>query len=298
MAASIRNYWMLGLAAALIIAVLVAGCTQQPGDGQATPTTPGGQATTPPTTVSVLKLSGSTTVLPIAQKAADAYMADHAMTDIQIASGGSSVGVQAIGEKTVDIGMSSRDLKAEEKTKYPGLVETVIANDGIAIIVNPANTVSGLTMDQIKAIYNGSVTNWKTVGGPDQTIVVVGRDSASGTREFFTESVMKKTNYTSTMLEKNSNGGVQQTIAQTPGAIGYVGLGYIDTTVKSVPILVNGTPVQATVGTVIGKTYPISRPLLMITQGSPAGLAKSYIDFILSPAGQKIVTEEGFVPLA
>jgi phosphate transport system substrate-binding protein len=177
-------------------------------------------------------------------------------------------------------------------------VQTVIANDGIAIIVNPANTVSGLTMDQIKAIYNGSVTNWKTVGGPDQAIVVVGRDSASGTREFFTESVMKKTNYTSTMLEKNSNGAVKQTITQTPGAIGYVGIGYIEKDVKAVPVVVNGAPVQASIGTVISKTYPISRPLLMITQGSPTGLAKIYIDFILSPAGQKIVTEEGFVPLA
>jgi phosphate transport system substrate-binding protein len=278
--------------------MLFAGCVQQPGGGQPTPTQPGSQPTTPPATISVLKISGSTTVLPIAQKAADAYMVDHAMTDIQISGGGSSVGVQAIGEKTVDIGMSSRDLKAEEKTKYPGLVETIIANDGIAIIVNPANTVSGLTMDQIKAIYNGSVTNWKTVGGPDQTIVVVGRDSASGTREFFSESVMKKTNYTSTMLEKNSNGAVKQTITQTPGAIGYVGIGYVDKDVKAVPVIVNGTPIQASIGTVIGKTYPISRPLLMITQGPPAGLAKSYIDFILSPAGQKIVTEEGFVPLA
>jgi len=288
----------LGLAAVLVIAMLFAGCVQQPGGGQPTPTQQGGTATIPPTKVSVLKISGSTTVLPIAQKAADAYMNDHAMTDIQISGGGSSVGVQAIGEKTVDLGMSSRDLKAEEKTKYPGLVETVIANDGIAIIVNPANSVSGLTLDQIKAIYNGSVTNWKTVGGPDQTIVVVGRDSASGTREFFSESVMKKTNYTSTQLEKNSNGAIQQTVAQTPGAIGYVGLGYIDPTVKAVPIIVNGTPVQATVATVIAKTYPISRPLLMITQGPPAGLARNYIDFILSPAGQKIVTEEGFVPLA
>jgi phosphate transport system substrate-binding protein len=288
----------LGLAAVLVIALLFAGCVQQPGGGQPTPTQPGSQPTTPPATTSVLKISGSTTVLPIAQKAADAYMADHAMTDIQIAGGGSSVGVQAIGEKTVDIGMSSRDISAAEKTKYPGLVETVIANDGIVIIVNPANSVSGLTMAQLKGIYNGTVTNWKAVGGPDQTIVVVGRDSASGTRTFFSEAVMNKENFTATMLEKNSNGAVQQTIGQTPGAIGYVGLGYVDNTVKAVPIVVNGTPIQATIGTVIGKTYPISRPLLMITQGPPAGLARSYIDFILSPAGQKIVTEEGFVPLA
>lgn len=282
MAGSLPKYWIFGLAAVLIIAVLAAGCTQQPGEGQKT----------------TLKVTGSTTVLPIAQAAADAYMDDHPMTDIQVAGGGSSVGVQSVGEGTAQIGMSSRDLKAEEKTRYPNLQSTVIASDGIAIIVNPANTVSGLTLAQLRGIYNGTVTNWKAVSGPDQVIVVVGRDSASGTREFFWESVMKKENFTATQLEKNSNGAIRQTVVQTPGAIGYVGLGYIDAEVRAVPIMVNGVPVQATVETVIAGTYPISRPLLMITQGSPSGMAKSYIDFILSPAGQKIVTGEGFVPVA
>jgi phosphate transport system substrate-binding protein len=282
MAGSLPKYWIFGLAAVLIIAVLAAGCTQQPGEGQKT----------------TLKVTGSTTVLPIAQKAADAYMNDHASTDIQVTGGGSSVGVQAIGEGTADIGMSSRALKSEENAKYPNLQSTVVASDGIAIIVNKENTVTGLTLAQLRGIYNGTVTNWKAVGGPDQVIVVVGRDSASGTREFFWESVMKKENFTATQLEKNSNGAIRQTIVQTPGAIGYVGLGYVDSEIHSVPIMVNGTPVDATVATVLSGKYPISRPLLMITQGSPSGIAKSYLDFILSPAGQKIVTDEGFVPLA
>jgi phosphate transport system substrate-binding protein len=282
MAVSLPKYWIFGLAAVLIIAVLAAGCTQQPGEGQKT----------------TLKVTGSTTVLPIAQAAADATMDDHPMTDIQVAGGGSSVGVQSVGEGTADIGMSSRDLKAEEKTRYPNLQSTVIASDGIAIIVNPANTVSGLTLTQLRGIYNGTVTNWNAVGGPDQVIVVVSRDSASGTREFFSETVMKKEDFTPTQLEKNSNGAIRQTVVQTPGAIGYVGLGYIDAEVRAIPIMVNGVPVQATVETVIAGTYPISRPLLMITQGSPSGMAKSYINFILSPAGQKIVTDEGFVPVA
>jgi phosphate transport system substrate-binding protein len=109
---------------------------------------------------------------------------------------------------------------------------------------------------------------------------------------------MKKENFTATQLEKNSNGAIKQTIVQTPGAIGYVGLGYVDSEIHSVPIMVNGTPVDATVATVLSGKYPISRPLLMITQGPPSGVAKSYLDFILSPAGQKIITDEGFVPLA
>jgi phosphate transport system substrate-binding protein len=281
MADSIHKYCVFGLAAVLIIAVLAAGCTQQSGDSQKT----------------TLKVTGSTTVLPIAQAAADAYGKDHASADIQVTGGGSSVGVQAIGEGTADIGMSSRDLKAEENTKYPGLVVTTIANDGIAVIVHPTNTVSGLTVAQVKEIYAGNTTNWKDVGGPDQVIVVVGRDSASGTREFFFETVMKKQNFTRTQLEKNSNGAVKQTITQTPGAIGYVGLGYVDSESKAVPIIVNGEPVMPSIANVLNKKYPISRPLIMITRGAPAGLAKDYLDYILSPAGQKIIADEGFVPI-
>lgn len=288
MAAPQRKFsCFLGLVAVLVIALFAAGCTQT-GDGGPSPTAP--RETT-------LKVTGSTTVLPIAQAAADAYMADLATADIQVTGGGSSVGVQSIGEGTADIGMSSRDLKAEEKTKYPNLVTTTIANDGIAVIVHPSNTVASLTIAQIKAIYKGEITTWNEVGGPDQPVVVIGRDSASGTREFFSEKVMNKEDYVATQLEKNSNGAVKQTVAQTPGAIGYVGLGYIDAEITAVPVIVDGTPVEPTVANVVATTYPIARPLLMITQGAPSGLAKEYIDFILSPAGQKIISDEGFVPI-
>jgi phosphate transport system substrate-binding protein len=281
MAVANTNYWISGLALVLIIAVLAAGCTQQPGDSQKT----------------ALKVTGSTTVLPVAQAAADAFGKEHASADIQITGGGSSVGVQSIGEGTADIGMSSRDLKADEKTKYPGLVVTTIANDGIAVIVHPGNSVSGLTLNELKEIYAGNTTNWKEVGGPDQVIVVVGRDSASGTREFFFDAVMHKQDFTRTQLEKNSNGAVAQTITQTPGAIGYVGLGYVDRGSKAVPLVVNGEPVMPSIANVLNKKYPLSRPLIMITEGAPAGLARDYLDFLLSPSGQKIVAEEGFVPI-
>jgi len=272
---------MAGLALVLVLALLAAGCTQPSGDGHAR----------------TLKITGSTTVLPVAQAAADAFMKDHANANIQVNGGGSSVGVQAIGEGTADIGMSSRDLKPEEHTKYPDLVVTTIANDGIAIIVHPGNTVPALTIAQIREIYRGNTTNWKEVGGPDMPIVVVGRDSASGTREFFFESVMKKEDFTPTQLEKNSNGAVKQTIALTPGAIGYVGLGYIDADIRTVPVIVNGAPVEPTIANIVAKTYPVSRPLIMITRGAPEGLAQTYLDYLLSPAGQAIVAEEGFVPI-
>jgi phosphate transport system substrate-binding protein len=224
-------------------------------------------------------------------------MTDHPAADIQVTGGGSSAGVQSAGEATADIGMSSRDLKAEETTRYPGLVATTIASDGIAIIVHPGNDVPALTIGQARAIYQGTVTNWKEVGGPDLVIVVVGRDSASGTREFFFERVMNKENFTFTQLEKNSNGAVRQTVLQTPGAIGYVGLGNLDQEVRAVPLIVNGEPVMPTVDTIVSNKYPVSRPLIMITQGAPSGLARDYLEYLLSPAGQSIIAEEGFVPI-
>ena len=286
-----KGYIVLGLAAVLVLAMCLCGCTQAPASAEKTvgPSATGG--------IQSLTVTGSTTVLPIAQGAAEAYMDAHSDADIKVSGGGSGVGIQAIGEGTAGIGMSSRDLKAEETAKYPNLQVTRIADDGIAVIVNPANTVNALTLEQVREIYQAHITNWKEVGGPDQAIVIIGRDSASGTRSFFTEKVLENGNAAPTMLEKNSNGAVAQTIAQTPGAIGYVSIGYLDGPVKGLDILVNGTPVKPTVANVKSGQYPISRPLIMITEGAPQGLAKSYLDFILSPAGQEIVAKEGYVTL-
>lgn len=283
------SFLAVPLVALLLFATLFAGCT---GSGDNT------TQTTPTSGTGSISVTGSTTVLPIAQKAAETYMDNNQQADIQVSGGGSSVGVQAVGEGTADIGMASRELKDSEKEKYPDLVQHVVARDGIAVIVNPSNTVETITPAQVKAIYRGTITNWKEIGGPDLAIVVVGRDSASGTREFFQDAVMNKEDFVSTQLEKNSNGAVQQTIAQTPGAIGYVGLGYVDDTVKALKIDVDGTAVEPTVANVLNNAYPLSRSLNMFTKGEATGLAKDYIDFILSPEGQKIVEEEGFVPLA
>ncbi len=174
------------LAILVIAATLFAGCT---GTGTEQ------QQTAEPQTISV---TGSTTVLPIAQAAADAYMSKDSLADIQVSGGGSGVGVQAVGEGTADIGMSSRDVKAAEKEKYPNLVEQVVAIDGIAVIVNPSNQVASLTLDQVRGIYNGTYTNWNAVGGSAGEIVVIGRDSASGTREYFSESVMQTEDFVQT----------------------------------------------------------------------------------------------------
>ena len=260
----------------------MAGCT---GTGEITPT----DSAQPQSIV----ITGSTTVLPIAELAAEEYLKTHPNDDLLVSGGGSSVGVQAVGEGTAAIGMASRDLKDAEKEKFPNLIQHVVAKDGIAVIVYPENPVGALTTSQVKSIYLGEITNWQDVGGEDMPIVVVGRDSASGTREFFLESVMNKEDFTQNQLEKNSNGAVKQTVSQTPGAIGYVSMGYIDNTIQ--PVTIDG--VDATIDNVLADTYPIARGLYMLTDGQPTGLAKDYLDFVLSPAGQALVEEEGFVPV-
>jgi phosphate transport system substrate-binding protein len=250
-----------------------------------------------------IRISGSTTVLPIIQKAADQYMASHPDADIQVSGGGSGVGIQAIGAKTVDIGMSSREVTAAEKAKYPSFVVTSVAKDGIAVIVNPANTIRYITLDQVKNIYLGKITKWSEITGADvpgtnNQIVVIGRDSASGTRTYFDETILLKATPTKQMLEKNSNGAVLQTIAQTPGAIGYVSIGFVSRDVKALPIWYNANRiVPASLENVKTKTYPVSRDLYVITNSQPTGLTGDFIRYILSSEGQKIVADEGYVTL-
>jgi len=244
-----------------------------------------------------ITIRGSTTVLPIAQKVAEVYMEDHPNVFISVSGGGSSVGIQSVGEGIAEIGMASRDLKDEEKSRYPNLKPIIIAKDAITIIVHPDNPITTLTLEQIRGIYNGTYTNWKEVGGPDQEIVVINRDSASGTREFFWEHVMHKDDFVATAIEKNSNGAVKQTVSQTPNAIGYVGLGYLDSSVKAIKIKMNGAEIEPTVANVLNGNYPIARSLYMITNGEPKGLVKDFIAFVLSEEGQRIVEEEGFVPI-
>jgi len=280
---------IMALAGLILLATLFSGCVGSTGDEN-----PGTAAKT----VESLTVTGSTTVLPIAQLAAETYMEKNLYADILVSGGGSSVGVQAVGEGTADIGMASRDLKDAEKERYPDLVRHVVARDGIAIIVYKDNPVKELTIAQVKSVYRGEITNWKELGGDDMEIVVVGRDSASGTREYFSKSVMDKEDFVPTQLEKNSNGAVKQTIAQTPGAVGYVSLGYIDNTVSAVKIKNGVTFIEPTVDNIISGDYPISRSLYMFTKGEPTGLAADYLVYVTGTDGQKLVAEEGFVPLA
>jgi phosphate transport system substrate-binding protein len=324
-----RNYSLLvtiGLAVLLIAAMAVAGCTDTANKNAPTPAAPaattaiGGtsQAAAPvatpvapvatatpaaPKQKQTIKISGSTTVLPIVQKAADQYMAIHPEADIQVSGGGSGVGIQAIGAKTVDIGMSSREVTRDEMAKNPAFVVTSVAQDGIAVIVNPVNTIQYITLDQAKDIYLGKITKWTEITGANvpntnNQIVIIGRDSASGTRTYFDETILLKATPTNKMLEKNSNGAVLQTVAQTPGSIGYVSIGFVSKDVKALPVWYNAQKIVApTLDNVKTKTYPVSRDLYVITNGQPSGLTGDFIRYILSADGQKIVADEGYVTL-
>jgi len=247
--------------------------------------------------IKTLVIDGSTTVFPIIQAEAEKYMDQHVDVDIQVTGTGSSNGISAAGSGKVDIGMSSREIKASELETYPDLLNTTIAIDCIAIIINSANPVSNLTITQVKGIYNGTITSWSELGGSGD-IVLVGRDSASGTREFFFEHVMGKENFSSIMLEKNSNGLVHDTVAGNQNAIGYVGLGYVTSQVKGINLQnKQGNYIAPSIQNVLDGKYPVWRYLYLYTNGPATGIAEEFIDFILSEEGQQIVQEEGFVPL-
>ena len=273
-----------GLALALIGVLLLAGCTSNQGNGDVTTTVPQKET---------LAIAGSTTVQPIASRAAEEYMKINKNIVVSVAGGGSGAGIKMVKEASADIGTSSRELTSDEINTDPKLVPTAIANDGVAIIVHPSNTVTELSKEQIRGIFAGNITNYKQLGGPDKEIVVIIRESGSGTRTSFEDIVMNKAPNAASAEQQSSNGAVKATVASNPNAIGYVGAGFIDDSVKALPV----GGVKPTTETIKSATYPISRKLFMVTRGEPTGKEKAFIDYVLSPAGQNIVEEEGFVKL-
>jgi phosphate transport system substrate-binding protein len=241
-----------------------------------------------------VKVAGSTTVQPLAEKLGPAFTAKNPGVKIEVSGGGTGVGVKSAGEGTVDIGMASRDITDDEKKTYPNMKTFVIGKDGIAAIVNPSVTVDGLTKDQVRDIFMGKIANWKDVGGADKPIVVVSREEGSGTRTAFQDLVMGANNLiTDKAILQNSNGAIRTTVSSTPSSIGYLSLGALDKTVKALKI--NG--VDATEDNAASGKYPVVRPLLMLTNGDPKGTAKAWIDWITSADGQALVKSEGYIPI-
>lgn len=239
-----------------------------------------------------LTVTGSTTVLPIAETAAEEFHTLHPDLSVLVAGVGSSAGIESVSNGTSDIGTSSRDLKPEEKGL--GLVDTPIAFDAIAVIVNPSNPVTSLSTTQVAQIFDGRITNWSQVGGEDLPIGIVNRDEASGTREAFSKIVLKGGPFDPRAAVLPGTGQVRSVVAESRSAIGYISLGFVNKSVKA--LSVDG--VAPTESNVTDKTYPISRVLHFFTKGAPGPLAQRYIDFVLSDAVQEgVVREAGFIPI-
>jgi phosphate transport system substrate-binding protein len=251
---------------------------------------------------------GSDTIVNLALAWAEKYQGEHPDVRISVTGGGSGTGIAALINKTVDIANASRKIKSEEvdQAKSNGVepVEHIIARDAIAVIVNPENPVSELTLQQISDIYSGKITNWQEVGGDDRPIVRLSRETNSGTHVYFLETVLRlgskedKTLFSTDTLLLPSSEGIIAEVRQNPNAIGYDGLGYVPKDLKMIAIAkeAGGAYVLPSIATVNDKTYAVARDLYMYTNGEPTGAVKDYLDWILSPEAQQIVVELGFVP--
>jgi phosphate transport system substrate-binding protein len=262
---------------------------------------PGGHAQT-------IENKGSDTLVNLALAWAEEYMREHPEVRISVTGGGSGTGIASLMNGTVAIANASREMKAEEikAAKANGItpVELVVARDAIAVVANPSNPVNGLTMQQISDIYTGKITNWREVGGEDRPIVLLSRESNSGTYVYLLENVIRmgdsksKLLFSPDTLLMPSSEGISTEVRQNPNAIGYDGLGYVtsDQKVLAVAKDADSPHILPSVTTVNDASYPISRPLYMYTAGEPQGQVKTYLDWVLGP-GQSSVLKLGFVPL-
>ena len=248
------------------------------------------------------RIKGSDTVLPVAQQTAERFMNQHPEARVTVTGGGTGVGISALMDHTTDIAMASRPIKFSEKMKIKGtgeeVDEVIVAYDALAVVVHPSNPVKQLTRQQLEDIFRGKVTNWQQVGGDDRKIVVYSRETSSGTYEFFKESVLKNKNYMSSSLSMPATGAIIQSVSQTRGAIGYVGLAYVSPRIKTLAVSYDGQHYAApTLENAINKTYPIVRPLYYYYNRKNASVVAPLLDFILSAAGQKIIKESGYIPV-
>jgi phosphate transport system substrate-binding protein len=283
---------------ALILALALAGCGSDAGADGA-----------PAAPSATIENKGSDTMVNLALAWAEAYQAEHPTVRISVTGGGSGTGIASLINGTVDLANASRAIKEEERQEAEANgvtpVELVVARDAIAIIVNPANPVDELTIGQLSDIYSGRINNWAEVGGEDRPIVRLSRETNSGTHVYFLEEVLRRgdpddaTLFSPTTLLLPSSEGIGAEIRQNPNAIGYDGLGYVtpDMKVVAVALTPEGPFTLPSAETVNGGTYPIARDLYVYTDGEPQGDLADYLEWILGPEGQAIVTELGFVPI-
>jgi phosphate transport system substrate-binding protein len=236
-----------------------------------------------------LTLAGSTSIQPFADKWAEVFMETHRDFGVNVQGGGSSAGIQACKSGACQIGMASRELKGDERD----LVEIVVARDGLAIVVHPSNPVRGAKVAEIKQVFAGDLKNWKFLGGPDRAITVVTREEGSWTRGAFQELVMGPARIFRGAITEDSNGTVREIVAHDPYAIGFISLGLVNEQVRALEL--DGVPGNEL--TIRDGSYKLVRPFLFVSRGEPTGLAKEFIDFVLSAEGQALIKKEGLLPV-
>lgn len=256
-----------------------------------------------------LQIKGSDTMVNLGQAWAEEFMKRHPEVSVAVTGGGSGTGIAALLSRTCDIAELSRELKPEElaMARQKGLDprQITVALDGLAVVVHPANPLSQLTMDQLAAIFSGTVSNWKEIGGADLPIVVLSREVNSGTHVYFKEHVLRgnqkdsRVEFAANALMLPSSQAIADEVAQNPAAIGYYGMGYISPREKALAVAMdNASPAVApSIENVVSRDYPISRPLLMVTREQPQGLVADFLDFVLGPEGQQLVVKIDFVPV-
>ena len=248
------------------------------------------------------RIKGSDTVLPLTQTLSEEYLKTHPSASVTVTGGGSGVGISALLDGTTDIAMASRRIKFSEKMKMKQAkhdpAEVIVAYDALAVIVHPDNPVQQLTREQLEGIFRGKIINWKEVGGEDRKIVVYSRETSSGTYEFFKESVLGNKNYMSSILSMPATGAIIQSVRQTRGAIGYVGLAYLNKYVKALKVSYDGGEhyVYPSVENAVDKLYPIVRPLYYYYDKSKEADVSDFIQYITSDTGRDITLKMGFIP--
>ena len=252
------------------------------------------------TSSSSITIKGSDTTLPISQKLAEQYMLENSGETLIVTGGGSGVGISSLMAETTDIAQSSRKIKFDEVLKIEdagkSIEEIVIAYDAMAIVVHPNNKVNDLTRQQLEDIFTGKIQNWSELGGDDLKIIPYSRETSSGTYEFFKESVLNDKNYVNGIMSMPATGAIIQSVNQTPGAIGYVGLAYLNEDVKAINISYDGENfVQPSIENAKNNTYPVVRPLYFYHSTDVNENVKKFIEYSLSPTGQKLIEEIGFI---
>jgi phosphate transport system substrate-binding protein len=235
-----------------------------------------------------LNVVGSTSIQPFAEFLAQEYGKKNPGQLVDVQGGGSTAGLQAVTNGLAHIGMCSRSLKDDEKKQF---TPVIIARDGLAIVINPSNPVNGLTSEQLRDLFSGRIRNWREVGGRDGPVRPITREEGSGTRESFVNLVMGKARISRGALTQESNGAVKELVRGDPAAIGYMSLGLVGSELKALPV--DGA--VPTAEHVLAGTYKLARPFLFVTKGAPTPEAQRYIDFVLSPEGQKTLESEGLV---